>query len=43
MLASVREGIGVTVVDAHINDDEFADAAVDELLALAGRPSEVSA
>ena len=43
VLATAREGLSVAVVDAHINDEEFADAAVDELLALAQRTSEVSA
>jgi uncharacterized protein (UPF0261 family) len=43
VLATARKGLRVEVVDAHINDDEFADAAVDELLALTERPSEVSA
>ncbi|HEY1853938.1 MAG TPA: Tm-1-like ATP-binding domain-containing protein [Solirubrobacterales bacterium] len=30
----IRDGIKVEVLDAHINDASFADAAVDELLAL---------
>jgi uncharacterized protein (UPF0261 family) len=32
--AEVREGIKVRVIDAHINDAGFADAAVDELIGL---------
>ncbi|MFN8215521.1 MAG: Tm-1-like ATP-binding domain-containing protein [Solirubrobacterales bacterium] len=43
LLAAVRDGIQVEVIDAHINDDAFADAAVQRLLALAGLESEVGA
>src|SRR5262245_37549737 len=32
--AEVRDGVRVRVIDAHINDAPFADAAVDELIGL---------
>jgi uncharacterized protein (UPF0261 family) len=37
LVANLDSGIRVKVIDAHINDEQFADAAVDELLALIGR------
>jgi uncharacterized protein (UPF0261 family) len=47
LLAGVDSAIRVQVIDAHINDEPFAEAAVDELLALvggaAGKKAEVSA
>ena len=47
LVAGLDSGIRIQVIDAHINDERFADAAVDELLALvggaAGRKAEVSA
>lgn len=43
LIAELRDGIEVEVVDAHINDDKFADLAVQRLLTLAGRTSAVGA
>lgn len=38
-LAEVSERVSVRVVDAHVNDQDFADSAVRELLAILGRES----
>lgn len=35
LLAEVNERVRVHLIDAHVNDDSFSDAAVDELLSLA--------
>jgi uncharacterized protein (UPF0261 family) len=47
LLANIDSEIRVQVIDAHINDERFAEASVDELLTLvggaAGRKAEVSA
>jgi uncharacterized protein (UPF0261 family) len=46
LLENLDSGVRVQVIDAHINDESFADAAVDELLALVDgvrRKTEVSA
>jgi uncharacterized protein (UPF0261 family) len=47
LVANLDSGVRVQVIDAHINDERFADAAVVELLSLvggaAGRRTEVSA
>ncbi len=40
LLDNLDSRIGAQVIDAHINDEGFADAAVDELLALVGGASE---
>jgi uncharacterized protein (UPF0261 family) len=46
LLANLDSDVRVQVIDAHINDEPFAEAAVDELLAMvgaAGRKDRVSA
>jgi uncharacterized protein (UPF0261 family) len=47
LVSKLEDRVRVQVIDAHINDPSFADAAVDELLALVagarGERAEVSA
>jgi uncharacterized protein (UPF0261 family) len=40
--AGLADGVGLEVVDDHINDRAFADAAVDELLSLIGEAADLA-